>query len=503
MVALSARPRTTVPVPLDTLAAGISAVTEVQRRGTGPVEVTGVTLSTDRVSPGDLYAALPGARAHGADFAAKALAAGAVAVLTDPAGLDRLADDVPALVVASPRAVLGSVAAQVYDHPATAMRMIGVTGTQGKTTTTRMLDDALGAAGVPSAVIGTVGTRVLGQDVPTKLTTPEAPDLHGLFAMMREEGVQACAMEVSSHALALGRVDAVRFDVATFLNLGRDHLDFHADVDEYFAVKASLFTPGRSVRGLTNLDDEHGRLLLDVAGVPMSTYSLIDAGADWTAHDVRLGTLGSAFVARGPEGQEWPVNVSVPGEFNVSNALAALASAAMAGLDGAAVAAGFAHGHGVPGRLERVPGDQPFTVVVDYAHKPDALEAVLTTLRPVTEGRLVVVIGAGGDRDTGKRPLMGEISARLGDVVVVTDDNPRTEEAGAIRAAVLEGARGHGAEVLEVGDRREAIRTALGLARAGDVVLLAGKGHETGQEVQGVVHPFDDRTVAAEELDRL
>jgi UDP-N-acetylmuramoyl-L-alanyl-D-glutamate--2,6-diaminopimelate ligase len=305
-------------------------------------------------------------------------------------------------------------------------------------------------------------------------------------------------MEVSSHALVLGRVDGVVFDVATFLNLGRDHLDFHADLDDYFAAKAGLFTPERARVGLTNVDDEFGRRLLDVAGIPMSTYSSRGADADWRAVDVDLTAGGATFTVLGP-GVELRAEVHVPGEFNVSNALAAIASAALAGLDARRVADGIARVGGVPGRLEQVSAGQDFTVVVDYAHKPDALEAVLTTLRPLTTGQVVVVVGAGGDRDTVKRPVMGEIAARLADVVVVTDDNPRTEDPASIRAAVLAGARGP-AEVVEVGDRRLAIREALRRARPGDVVLIAGKGHESGQEVGDVVHPFDDRVVAAEEV---
>ncbi|HEY0642179.1 MAG TPA: UDP-N-acetylmuramoyl-L-alanyl-D-glutamate--2,6-diaminopimelate ligase, partial [Nocardioides sp.] len=299
----------------------------------------------------------------------------------------------------------------------------------------------------------------------------------------------------------LGRVDGVVFDVVTFLNLGRDHLDFHADVDDYFAAKASLFTPERAALGLTNVDDEFGRRLLDVATVPMSTYSSQGRDADWRAVDVDLTATGATFTVVGPD-VEVPAAIHIPGEFNVSNALAAIASAALAGLDPRAVADGIARVGGVPGRLEQVSRGQDFTVVVDYAHKPDALEAVLETLRPLTDGRVLVVVGAGGDRDTAKRPVMGEISARLGDVVIVTDDNPRSEDPATIRAAVLEGARGGRAEVLEVGDRRQAIREAVRRAGPGDVVLVAGKGHETGQDVGGVVHPFDDRVVAAEEIER-
>ncbi|MDP3968649.1 MAG: UDP-N-acetylmuramoyl-L-alanyl-D-glutamate--2,6-diaminopimelate ligase [Nocardioides sp.] len=471
--------------------------------GAGDVRVTGVTLASQRTTPGDLYAGLPGARAHGADFAADAIGRGAVAVLTDAAGQDRLGGvDVPVLVVESPRDVLGALAAEVHDHPARALRLVAVTGTQGKTTTTRLLEGALEAVGTRAGVVGTVGTRIAGADVASALTTPEAPDLHALFAQMRDAGVDTCAMEVSSHALVMGRVDGVVFDVAVFTNLGRDHLDFHADVEEYFEAKASLFTPERSRRALVNVDDAHGRVLAQRALVPTVTFSATAEpdGADWTARDVSLAADGSTFTAVGPSGS-WPVQVPLAGAFNVANALAAVAAAAEAGLDPAAAAVGLSSGGGVPGRLERVDAGQDFVAVVDYAHKPDAVEAALAALRPVTPGRLVVVLGAGGDRDTGKRPVMGEIAARLADVLVVTDDNPRTEDPAAIRAAVLAGAAGP-AEVREVGDRRAAIAEAVALARSGDTVVVAGKGHETGQEVAGVVHPFDDRVVLREEIAR-
>ncbi|WP_435769375.1 UDP-N-acetylmuramoyl-L-alanyl-D-glutamate--2,6-diaminopimelate ligase [Nocardioides sp. SYSU DS0651] len=470
----------------------------------GEAEISGVTLDSRTVRPGDLYAALPGSRAHGATFTAQAAEAGAVAVLTDDEGA-ALAEPagLPVLVVDRPRAVLGAVAAAVYGQPAEALRTIGVTGTQGKTTVTRLLDSGLLAAGVRSAAIGTVGTRIAGEDLPTALTTPEAPDLHGLFARMRELGVAACAMEVSSHALVMGRVDGVVFDVAVFTNLGRDHLDFHSDVEDYFRAKATLFTPEHARTGLVCVDDEHGRRLAAEAPVPVRTYAAAaGADADWRVADVELGPAGSRFTVLGPAGVTVAGAVPLPGRFNVANALAAIAAAAEAGFDAQAVADGIAGSAGVPGRLERVDAGQDFTVVVDYAHKPDAVDAVLRTLRPVTEGRLVVVIGAGGDRDRGKRPVMGRIAASLADLVIVTDDNPRTEDPGAIRAEVLAGAReAGGADVLEVGDRRAAIARALAGASAGDVVIVAGKGHETGQEVAGVVHPFDDRAVVREILD--
>lgn len=465
-------------------------------------EVTGLSLSSQRVLPGDLYAALPGARAHGATYATGAVEAGAVAVLTDADGAAMIEVPVPVLVVPDPRRVLGRLAALVYADPATRLRLVAVTGTQGKTTTTRLAELALEGAGVRAAVIGTVGTRVAGEDIKTALTTPEAPDLHGLFAMMLERDVQACAMEVSSHALVMGRVDGVVFDVAVFVNLGRDHLDFHSDMEDYFAAKASLFTPARARLALVNVDDAFGRRLRDDAQIPTRTFSAAGADADWRAVDLVLGAEGSTFTVVTPAGERIPAGVPIAGDFNVANALAAIAATAEAGFDPVVVSAGLAAAAGVPGRLERVPTDRGFHVVVDYAHKPDAVEAALRTLRPLTDGKVIVVLGAGGDRDTGKRPVMGEIAARLADLFIVTDDNPRTEDPAAIRAAVLAGAVGP-AEVREIGDRREAIRTALSEAARGDIVLVAGKGHETGQEIDGVVHPFDDREVVREELEAL
>jgi UDP-N-acetylmuramoyl-L-alanyl-D-glutamate--2,6-diaminopimelate ligase len=461
--------------------------------------VTGLTLSSQRTFPGDLYAALPGSRAHGMTYAAGALAAGAVAMLTDPAGAEDAPAGVPLLVVADPRGLLGRLAAHVYGDPAAAMRMIGVTGTQGKTTTTRLAEAGLQSAGVRAGVIGTVGTRIAGEEVKTALTTPEAPDLHALFAVMREHDVAACAMEVSSHALVMGRVDGVVFDVAAFLNLGRDHLDFHTDEEDYYRAKAALFTPERARLALVGIDDEHGRRLASETGLPVRTFSTQGRDADWTVADLRPGADGTTFRFLGP-GVDVEGGVPLPGAFNVSNALAAVAACGEAGLDAAAVARAIAAGGGVPGRFERIDAGQPFTVVVDYAHKPDAVQAALESLRPLTDGRLVMVLGAGGDRDPGKRPIMGELAARLADVVVVTDDNPRTEDPAAIRGAVLEGARAGTAQAIEEGDRRAAIAIALGLARPGDIVIVAGKGHETGQEIDGVVHPFDDRDVVRELL---
>jgi UDP-N-acetylmuramoyl-L-alanyl-D-glutamate--2,6-diaminopimelate ligase len=302
----------------------------------------------------------------------------------------------------------------------------------------------------------------------------------------------------------MGRVDGVVFDVACFTNLGRDHLDFHADVEDYFAAKAALFTPARSRLAVVNVDDEHGRRLVAEATVPVRTFSVAGPDADWRADDVQSEPTGSTFRVHAPSGESFRARVPLAGDFNVANALCAVAAAGEAGFDAAAVAKAMGTSGGVPGRLERVDAGQGFLAVVDYAHKPDAVAAALTALRPLTRGRLVVVLGAGGDRDPGKRPIMGEIAARLADVLVVTDDNPRSEEPAAIRAELLAGVdrvdESDRAEVHEVGDRRRAIGLAVSLATAEDTVVVAGKGHETGQEVAGTVHPFDDRLVLREQL---
>ena len=493
---IPARPEAPPRTPLRALAELLTgAETRVLDGPAGDVELAGLTMSSRSVRPGDLYVAPAGATTHGARFAVDAVRAGAVAVLTDEAGAELCREaeiDVPVLVVPAPRRVVGALAARVYGEPATALTLFAVTGTQGKTTTTRLAEGALQVCGTRAAVIGTVGTRVDGVDVASALTTPEAPELHALFAVMRERQVEACAMEVSSHALVMGRVDGVVFDVAAFLNLGRDHLDFHADVEDYFRAKAALFTPERSRLALVNVDDAYGRRLAAETQLPVRTFSPSGAPADWRATDVEATATGSVFTLRGPSVQE-RVEVPIPGDFNVANALCAVAGLAELGYDVARLAGGLARVAGVPGRVEPVDVGQPFLALVDYAHKPDAVEAVLTSLRSRTPGRLVVVLGAGGDRDRGKRPLMGEVAGRLADVVVVTDDNPRREDPAAIRRELLAGTAGGMAEVHEVGDRRAAIRFAVSIAGQGDCVVVAGKGHETGQEIGGTVHPFDDR----------
>jgi UDP-N-acetylmuramoyl-L-alanyl-D-glutamate--2,6-diaminopimelate ligase len=476
--------------------------------GAADAAVTGTCLDSRAVRPGDLYAALPGARTHGARFAAMAADSGAVAVLTDADGA-RLAagTGLPLLVVPDPRGVLGAVAAFVAGEPATRLRMYGVTGTNGKTTTTYLLDSALRRGGRVTGLVGTVETRIADRTLPSVRTTPEATDLQTWLAGMVAAGVTACSMEVSSHALALHRVDGIVFDVAGFTNLSQDHLDFHPTMADYFGTKAQLFTPERARRGVVCVDDEWGARLAAAATVPVTTVATVPGAgpADWTVTGRRAEGVGTSFTLTGPDGAEVAGHCPLPGDFNVANVVVALVMLVSDGVAAADAADWLAGACAVPGRMEPVTAGLPGEplAVVDYAHTPDAITAALRALRPRAGGRLVVVVGAGGDRDREKRPLMGAAAAAAADVVVVTDDNPRGEDPAAIRAAVLAGARRaavtSGAEVREVGDRAAAIRE--GVLLAGDgTVLVAGKGHESGQEVAGVVHPFDDRAVLADAL---
>ncbi|WP_424185606.1 UDP-N-acetylmuramoyl-L-alanyl-D-glutamate--2,6-diaminopimelate ligase [Actinokineospora sp. G85] len=493
------RPSRIQPVPLAALAARASArLRPGAEPGSAPVSevvVTGATLRAQHVLPGDLFAALPGARAHGADFVADAAAAGAAAVLTDAAGAERpalLATGLPVLVHDDPRGALGPLAGHIYGEPSLALKVLGVTGTSGKTTTTYMVEAGLAAAGHRTGLIGTVETRVAGQRLASAFTTPEAPDLQALLAVMVERGVTHVPMEVSSHALALGRAAGTRFAVGGFTNLSQDHLDFHPSMEDYFQTKALLFD-GRSAVEVVCVDGEWGRRLVTPSTITVSTTG----DAAWTAKDARTSLSGEqSFTMVGPGGRELAATLPIPGSFNIANALVATAVLTAVGVPDEAILAGLADVR-VPGRMERVALGQDFTAVVDYSHKPEAVAVALDAMRARTHGRLITVLGCGGDRDTAKRPLMGEAAARRSDVLVVTDDNPRTEDPEAIRAAMLTGARavppGERGELLDIGDRRQAITEAVARAREGDVVVIAGKGHETGQEVAGVVHPFSDR----------
>ncbi|GAA2728601.1 UDP-N-acetylmuramoyl-L-alanyl-D-glutamate--2,6-diaminopimelate ligase [Cellulomonas aerilata] len=472
------------------------------------VVVTGVTHASSEVEPGDLFVGLDGFRVHGAAYAPAAVAAGAVAVLTDAQGADRCGDlDVPVLVADDPRALLGDLAAWVHGHPATELVTVGITGTNGKTTTSYFVDAALRAVHATTAVLGTVELRIGEEAIESPRTTVEAPALHALLRLARERDAGAVTMEVSSHALALGRVHGLTFDVVGFTNLQRDHLDFHGDMEGYFADKARLFAPAQARRGVVVVDDEWGRRLVAQSPVPVESVSTHvgspqAAGADWavTAATIGLDGVGSTFTLRGPDGVEHAAASPLPGLVNVSNAALAIVLAHRAGvpLDAAIAAVGTAHA--IPGRMERVVergGGLPLALV-DYAHTPDALVLALEAVRPITPGRLVLVFGSDGDRDQGKRPIMGQIAARLADVLVVTDENPRSEDPAAIRAQILAGARAErpdGTDIHEATSRADAIRAALALADDKDTIIITGKGHEPTQEIAGVFHRYNDRDV--------
>jgi UDP-N-acetylmuramoyl-L-alanyl-D-glutamate--2,6-diaminopimelate ligase len=514
---VSAGPRpSTTPRPLAEIAAVAGGRIDLPSSGTRSsgdpeTQVTGITHASGSVVPGDLYAALPGFRTHGAEHVAAAAAAGAVAILTDAAGEDRArSTGLPVVVTHDPRAVLGAVASFVYGDPSRDLTVVGITGTNGKTTTSYLVDAGFRADERVTGVIGTVGTRIGDEVVPTARTTPEATDVHALLAVMLERGVTVVTMEVSSHALRLGRVDGVHFDVVAFTNLSPDHLDFHTDMDDYFDAKASLFDSGRANSAVVCVDDAWGSRMAAHAvahGLPVTSYAITHTDADWTADGavtVPGGTVMRGHGAVDGGFVDVPLEVRLPGTFNASNALGALAILVRAGVDADVAADGIAACAGVPGRMERVPDPdlaRSLLAFVDYAHTPDAVTRAIAAAREGARGRVVVVLGAGGDRDPHKRPDMGEAAARGADVVVVTDDNPRSEDPALIRAAVVDGVhRVEGSEAVSDGDRRRAIRHAVAVCAPGDVVLVLGKGHEQGQETAGVVTPFDDRVVLAEAL---
>ncbi|GAO12729.1 UDP-N-acetylmuramoyl-L-alanyl-D-glutamate--2,6-diaminopimelate ligase [Streptomyces lydicamycinicus] len=513
------RPERVRPTPLADLAEQLGCpAPDAGRPGAAdaarPVMVTGITHDSRAVRPGDVYAALPGARLHGADFVAQAADLGAAAVLTDPSGAERAAaTGLPVLVVDNPRARMGALAVSIYGAPGEDLLQIGITGTSGKTTTAYLIEGGLRAAAakVPdgglTGLIGTVETRIGDERIKSERTTPEATDLQALFAVMRERGVRALAMEVSSHALVLGRVDGCVFDVAIFNNLSPEHMEFHSGMEDYFQAKAQLFTKARSRAGVVNLDDEYGKRLAEgESEVPVTTFSAEGhPDADWRASDVEVGTLGSTFTVHGPDGVTLRAASPIAGPFNVANALAAIVSLVVAGIDAQTAADGVAAVPGVPGRLERIDAGQPYLAVVDYAHKTDAVESVLRALRKVTDGKLHAVLGCGGDRDPHKRGPMGAAVARLADTAVLTSDNPRGEDPLAILATMLAGAaevpiheRG---TVLVEEERAVAIAAAVARAEPGDTVIVAGKGHEQGQDIAGVVRPFDDRQVLREAIE--
>ncbi len=453
----------------------------VERRGDLDVDVTSVTMDSRAVTPGSLFACVPGTTVDGHLFAAGAVDAGATALLCERP----LDVDAAQVIVRSVRRAIGPFAAAVYGDPSLDLTVVGVTGTNGKTTTCAILKEIFTAHGWAAAALGTLTQA---------RTTPEAPELQRRLGELRAGGQRAVAMEVSSHALDQHRVDGVHFSAAVLTNVTQDHLDYHGTMEQYFEAKAMLFDEGRADVAVVNRDDPWGQRLIGRLRARGAT--VVDYGID-DAEDLRMETVGSAFTWEGHQ-----ASVHLGGRFNVVNSLAAARCAQAIGIPASDIAAGLGRIERVRGRFEPVDAGQDFTVLVDYAHTPDGLGQALSAAREITEGRLLVVFGAGGDRDHEKRGPMGEVTSRLADLAVVTSDNPRSEDPGAIIAQVIAGASGPG-RVQVVADRERAIETAMAVAKHGDVVVIAGKGHETGQEIAGQVRPFDDAEVARRVLNRI
>jgi UDP-N-acetylmuramoyl-L-alanyl-D-glutamate--2,6-diaminopimelate ligase len=463
--------------------------------GDGPdVEVVALAYDNRAVKPGTLFFCVPGFTRDGHDFAGDAVARGAAALVVQrPLGLG-----VPEVMVDDVRAAMARAAARLHGDPTAELAVVGITGTSGKTTTTYIVRHLLEAAGRPCGLLGGVTSVVGGEERPAVRTTPEAIDLQATFREMLDAGDRACAMEVSSHALELRRADGIHFAVAAFTNLSQDHLDFHPDMETYFAAKERLFSEFDVGRRVVVVDDAWGRRL--AASLRDAVTVSLDGPADWQAAEHCAGLGGNAFTVRSPAG-EATVELPLRGRFNAANALVALAAGDALGLELEQMAAALASVTPVPGRVQAVDEGQGFALLVDYAHKPGALEKVLASAREVATGRVIVVFGAGGDRDRAKRPLMGEIAARLADVVIVTSDNPRSEPPEAIIDEIFSGIPSGAFHVERDADRRAAIARAVELAEPGDVVVIAGKGHEQGQELAGGrKEPFDDVAVAREAL---
>ncbi|MFN2590048.1 MAG: UDP-N-acetylmuramoyl-L-alanyl-D-glutamate--2,6-diaminopimelate ligase [Actinomycetota bacterium] len=468
----------------------LRALDSCEVRGDVDLTISDVTYRSSTAGPGSLFFCAPGSRTDGHDFASEACDRGAAAVMVER-WLDVACTQIR---VPSVRAAMGPVSAALFGRPSDTISVIGVTGTNGKTTVTYLLESIFRAAHLRPGVIGTTGVRIDGEPIPFDRTTPEAPDLQRLLAEMAGRGIGAVAMEVSSHGLDQHRVDGTRYRCAVFTNLSQDHLDYHGTMEAYLRAKARLFTPVLSDRGAINWDAPEGRAMARQADIDIATFGFTE-GADLVGRDLVLSARGLSFTVDG-----LPVRSLLRGAFNASNCLAAFAAARRVGIPDDAITEGIADLPGVPGRLEPVDEGQPYLVLVDYAHTPDSLDNVLRTARELTNRNLIAVFGCGGDRDREKRPMMGEVAARLADLTVITSDNPRSENPEAIINEIERGAARGGGRYLIEPDRRDAIHLALAEADEHDVVVIAGKGHETGQEFRHRTIPFDDRVVAAEEL---
>ena len=477
----------------------VAAIANATLTGDAATVISGLTLDSKSVQEGDLFIALPGEKVHGADFAQDAIARGAVAVLTDTDGAKRISG-VPVIVSANPRRAAGVISAWFYSEPMRDLYSVGVTGTNGKTTVTTLLHQIMSAAGRESGLIGTVETRIGDEVVASKRTTPESSDLQALSAVMRERHMRNLVMEVSSHAIALERIRGSHFAVVAFTNLSQDHLDFHKTMEDYFAAKSKLFTFEFADLAVINIDDAYGVKLAQSTELPVMTVSRHEHDATWHYVSITRDYVGAHVAIRGSAGILIEGKVHLHGGYNFDNLLMAVAIATESGIDPIDIAAILPALTGAAGRLEAVRLGQNFTALVDYAHSPDAVARVLETAHEITDGRVIAVLGCGGDRDSSKRPLMGKALHDGADVAIFTSDNPRSEKPDAILVQMTLGLEIEAPSAV-IEDRAEAIRAAVNEAQEGDVVLVLGKGHEKGQDIAGVNHPFDDRVELAKAIE--
>jgi UDP-N-acetylmuramoyl-L-alanyl-D-glutamate--2,6-diaminopimelate ligase len=462
------------------------------------IKISGVAINAKEVKAGDLFIALPGAKTHGANFVAQAIANGAVAVLSEK----KLEVDIPSFIHHAPRELVGLLSSWLYDQPFSKLSAVGITGTNGKTTTTNLLKQLWQLSGYSAALIGTLGVEIDKEFIAGERTTPEADQLQSLTALIVERKITHLAMEVSSHAIDQFRVEGCHYKVVAFTNLTQDHLDYHKSMDNYFAVKAKLFTAGYADSAILNIDDEYGVELTHKTKIPITTISRVNNTADWYYQSAVVQTGGYKIEIRNKSGEKILGNFPLLGDYNLDNLLLAVAIASATGLNSNQISDAISKLKSVPGRLEQIVVGQSFTALVDYAHTPDAVERVLQTAQSFTTGKVIAVLGCGGDRDSSKRAIMGKALFSGSDIAIFTSDNPRSESADEILNAMTKGV-----DLAEKGfvlaDRKVAIDFAVKQAKRGDTVLILGKGHESGQDVGGVITPFDDRIELAESIKRV
>ena len=492
------RPFSQSTLKLTKVAGAVSATCELSEAELSKIVISGLTHNDSQVEPGDLFIAIPGANRHGAEFAMSAVSKGAVAILTDSAGAAYV-KGIPVLVVADPRRVAGNIAALLYNEPMRDLSSIGITGTNGKTTVSTLIYQIFEAAGRDSGLIGTIETRIGRDAIDSSRTTPEATDLQALSAVMRERHMRHLVMEVSSHAMVLHRMQGAHFAFVGFTNLTQDHLDFHGDIESYFAAKAKLFTYEFADQAVINIDTEYGARLADKTELPVISLSRLNPQATW--HFAEIDTSGKQvhFKIRGSGGMLIESSTKLRGGYNLDNLLMAIAIAVESGVDPVDIAAAVPALSGAAGRLEEVSVGQSYSAFVDYAHTPDAVSNVLESIREFTSGKVIAVLGCGGDRDSSKRPLMGQALLKGCDIAVFTSDNPRSEDPSQILKEMV-GNLKVSAPAIVIEDRKSAIEYAVSLASQGDTIAILGKGHELGQDIAGQKLDFDDRKVLAQAI---